>query len=156
MFKVNIYIETDGNDKITRYRTYKAIVEFKTQNSGEQTREVHGTEKASGDGIVLTALTSALALLIKPCEVNVIISDKCDYVTETIRNGRMYTWLSNGWQTVQGKPVKNREEWKKIIRFTERHNITFIIKDTHPYKNRMQYDIKRLKGQNWQQQRIWR
>lgn len=159
MFKVNIYIETDGNDKRTRYRTYKAIVEFTTPKGKTETREVYGTENTTGHGISLLALVAALNLLVKPCEATVYM--ECQYVTENIRFKEVHKWYYNGWNSICGKPIANQGEWKKIIRFMEKHELIFAdatkVK-THSYKKRMQYDIKKLKGQGieWQQQEIGR
>lgn len=153
VFKVNVYIEADGYDKKTRYRAYAAVVEFKT-NGRTVKRNVGGAEKATGYRILLLALISALRILTKNCQVTVYMK-KCDYVTETIRKGKMYEWLSNGWNTMQNKPVGNSREWKEIIRLTEKHEIAFIIvKEHRDYKDELQEDIKKLKGQNWQQQAI--
>lgn len=154
MFKVDIYIEIDGNDKKTRYRTYIAIIKFVTKHKKTVTRETHGTEKADQGRIILIALVSALNMLIKPCEVKVYMP-KCRYVTETICRGRMYEWLSNGWNTIQSKPIKNCDEWKKIIRLTEKHKITFYESKTHEYSDKLQDGIRLLKNSaGWQQLEI--
>ena len=153
MFKVNVYIETDGYDKKTRHRAYAAVVEFKTINKTVK-RKVSGTEKATGYRVMLLALISALRILTKNCQVTVYMKE-CDYVTETIRKGRMYEWLSNGWNTIQNKPIENSEEWKEIIRHTEKHEVAFsIVKEHDGYKNELLEEIRKLKGQNWQQQEI--
>lgn len=154
MFKVNIYIETDGGGVKKQYRTYAAIVEFITKDSKIMTREVCGTENATGNRIMLLALAAALNILTKPCEVTVYMD--CQYVTESIRRGRMQEWLSNGWKTIRGEPIANCEEWKKIIKLIKRHQIAFAAVKTHSYKDRLQYDIKKLKKQeiDWQQQEI--
>ena len=154
MFNVDIYIEIDGSNKKTRYRTYAAKIRFITKNDEEQIRKVSGTEKASEGGIVLLALTSALNILIKPCQATIHMKE-CQYVTEGICRGRMYEWFANGWKTIRGEPIKNRGEWEKIIRLIEKHKISFdIVKTTHEYSNELQEDIRKLKGQNWQQQTI--
>ncbi len=101
---------------------------------------------------MLIALNSALCILTKPCEVTVYMD--CPYVTETIRKGRVYEWISNGWKTIKGEPIANREEWEKIVRLTERHELVFAAVKKHSYSDRLQYDIRKLKGQNWQQQEI--
>lgn len=155
MFKVDIYIETDGRDKKERYRTYAAIVEFMTKSNETVTRQTHGMERASWEKIMLSAIISALNILTKPCKVTVHMAE-CRYVTETICQGRMYEWLANGWKTIRSEPIKYRGEWEEIIRLMKKHKITFAINNTHSYSNVMQGDIKKLKGQgmDWQQQEI--
>lgn len=152
MFKVNVYIATDKSGVKNQHRAYVSIVEFITKSGEPLTREAYGVEKATGNRIMLIALNSALCILTKPCEVTVYMD--CPYVTETIRQGRVYEWISNGWKTIKGEPIANREEWEKIVRLTERHELVFAAVKKHSYSDRLQYDIRKLKGQNWQQQEI--
>lgn len=154
MFKVNVYIETDGGGVKKQYRTYAAIVEFITKGGEPMTREVCGTENATGNSIMLLALAAALNILTKPCEVTIYMD--CPYVTESIRRGRMYEWLSNGWKTIRGEPVANCEEWKRIIKLIKRHELAFAAVKAHSYKARMQYDIRKIKeqGMDWQQEKL--
>lgn len=156
MFKVNIYIETDSGGAKNQYRTYAAIIEFLTKSGEPVTRDVHGTEKATGNRIMLIALSASLGILTKPCEVTVYMD--CPYVTETIRLGRIYEWIAGGWKTIRGEPIKNREEWEKIVRLIEVHKLAFAAVNKHSYSDCLQYDIKRIKGQgmDWQQQEIGR
>ncbi len=152
MLKVNVYIATDKSGVKNQHRAYASIVEFITKSGEPLTREAYGVEKATGNRIMLIALNSALCILTKPCEVTVYMN--CPYVTETIRKGRVYEWISNGWKTIKGEPIANREEWEKIVRLTERHELVFVAVKKHSYSDRLQYDIRKLKGQNWQQQEI--
>lgn len=154
MFNVNIYIETDGGGAKKRYRTYAAIVEFITKNGEPVTRAACGTEKATGNRIMLLALAAALGILKKPCEVTVYMD--CPYVTENIRRGRMYEWQENGWKTIRGEPTANREEWEEITRLIKRHQLAFAAVNTHSYRDRLQYDIRKIKEQDleWQQQKL--
>lgn len=152
MFKVNVYIATDKSGVKSQHRAYASIVEFITRSGEPLTREAYGVEKATGNRIMLVALITALCILTKPCEVTVYMD--CPYVTETIRKGRVYEWLSNGWKTIRGEPIANREEWEKIVRLIERHELAFAAAKKHAYTDRLQYDIKKLKGQNGQQQTI--
>ena len=152
MLKVNVYIATDKSGVKNQHRAYASIVEFITKSGEPLTREAYGVEKATGNRIMLIALNSALCILTKPCEVTVYMN--CPYVTETIRKGRVYEWISNGWKTIKGEPIANREEWEKIVRLTERHELVFVAVKKHSYSDRLQYDIRKLKGQNWQQQAI--
>lgn len=154
MLKVNIYIETDGGDAKRRYRTYAAIVEFITKRNETVTREACGTENATLNRIMLLALTVSLRILNKPCKVTVYMD--CPYVTENIRQGRVYEWLACGWRTVRGEPVANREEWEKVIRLAERHELAFVTKKEHPYSGVLQDEIRRMKngGMEYRQQTV--
>ncbi len=154
MLKVSIYIETDGSDAKKRYRTYAAIVEFITRRNETITREACGTENATLNRIMLTALVASLRILNKPCEITVHMD--CPYVTETIRQGRMYEWLACGWKTTRNEPVANREEWEKVIKLTEKHELVFATAREHSYSGVLRNEIRRLKdrGMEYSQQKI--
>lgn len=154
MLKVSIYIETDGNDAKKRYRTYAAIVEFVTKHNETITRGACGTENATLNRIMLLALTASLRILNKPCEVTVFMD--CPYVTETIRQGRMYEWLAGGWLTMRGEPVANREEWEKVTKLVKRHELIFAPVREHSYSGVLRNEIRKLKnqGMEYRQQAI--
>lgn len=156
MFKVNIYIETDGGGQKKQFRTYAAIVEYISQKGVPMTREAHGTEKATGNRISLLALIAALRILTKPCQATVYMDSP--YVVENIRQGRMYEWLAGGWKTIRGEPIKNCEEWEEIIRLIKRHELIFAAVKKHSYSSVMQNDIRKYKNQGieYAQQEIGR
>ncbi len=151
MFKVNIYIETDGQDKRKRYRTFAAIVEFTTRHNKPVIRKTHGTENTTGNGIMLYALAASLRILTKPCEIKIYMD--CDYVSDNICSGRVYEWFSNGWKTLRGEPVRNREEWREVMGLLKGHDPVFT-KENHEYKTELHNDIQDIKnrGMEYRQQ----
>lgn len=154
IFKVNIYIETDAPGVKKQYRTYGVIVEFLLKNGQPETRDTYGTEEATANHIMLLALIDALEILTKPCDITIYMENK--YVSESIRQGRQYEWLANGWKTVRNEPIANAEEWRRLIELLEGHEVTFAYAQTHSYKERLQYDIKKIRdqGTEWRQQRL--
>ena len=144
MFKVNIYIETDGQDKRKRYRTFSAIVEFTTRHNKAVIRKTHGTENTTGYGIMLSALAASLRILTKPCEIKIYMD--CDYVSGRICDGSVYGWFANGWKTLRGEPVKNREDWREVMRLLNGHEPVFT-KGDHEYKTELKTDIQNIKNQ---------
>lgn len=142
--KVSIYIETDGGGMNRRYRTYAAIVEFILKNGDPVTRELRGTEAATGNRIMLVALVNALKLLNKPCVADIYM-DSCPYVSENIKQKRMLEWASNDWRTTKGEETANRAEWEAMIKLLKMHRLSFPSPGKHSYSDRLQYDIRKLK-----------
>ena len=55
------------------------------------------------------------------------------------KQGWIYNWQRNGWQTAEKQNVKNRELWEKIYEFTKIHKIEWIKVKGHSdnkYNNR--------------------
>lgn len=144
MFKVNIYIETDGKDQRVRHRMFAVIVEFISKKGEPVTRGASGTERATYNGIVLLAFAASLRILNKSCEVTVYAD--CPYVSESIRRGRMAEWARHGWKTIKGEPIANCLEWEKLDRLMKGHKIAFAPEKKHSYSDMLQYEMKKLDG----------
>lgn len=154
MPKVNIYIETDNGSRKKMYRGYGAVVEFKKRNGEKETREVYGTCYGTWNLAYILAVTDALGILTKPCEAVLHAADR--FVCESLCNGRVQEWKSDGWYTKKGEPVVNAEEWKELFRAAKPHSISFVCTKQSPYSSDLLAEISRTKqkGEYWQQMRM--
>ena len=54
----------------------------------------------------------------------------CDsaYVVNAITKGWLRNWHNNGWETKEGKPIKNKHIWEKmyILVYEKNMNITMV------------------------------
>lgn len=144
MFKVNIYIGTDGKDQKARHRVFAAIVEFISKKGEPVTREASGKERATYNGIVLIAFAASLRILNKSCEVTVYAD--CPYLSGSIQSGRADEWARHGWKTIRGEPVANCLEWEKAHRLMKGHKIIFAPGKGHSYTEVLQYKVNKLAG----------
>lgn len=71
----------------------------------------------------LTAVISGLKSLTKPSNVEVITDS--NYVKDAFTEKRLLGWISNGWLTKAGRPVKNRDLWEELHALAETHNVTW-------------------------------
>ena len=129
-------------------------MEFVLKSGAPETREDYGLEEATGNQIVLLALIEALKRLTKPCSITIYTNNR--YVSENIRQGRIYEWFANGWKTVRNEQIANMKEWKELLPLIEGHELTFAHAKEHSYKKVMQGEIKKIKDQgvSWKQQRL--
>ncbi len=71
----------------------------------------------------LKALTQALRILIKPCEVEVVTGN--DYIKNTVKNGWVENWKENDWKRKNGKEPTNVEVWKELYLSMQLHKVRF-------------------------------
>ena len=86
-------------------------------------KELSGGEKeTTNNRMELAAVISALAALKTSCDISLYTDSKyvMDGITRWLPN-----WKKNGWKTVQGTSVLNRDLWTAIDGFMERHRILF-------------------------------
>ena len=77
--------------------------------------------------LVLTNLpdpAAALRALRKPCRV-VVYSD-AKYL---VQGASLWIkgWQARGWQTRDGKPVANRDEWEALLEAARPHQVTWLL-----------------------------
>lgn len=88
-------------------------------------KEISGGNANTTNNIMeLTAIIEALKLVKYPCKIK-IYSDSA-YVVNAFLQGWIYNWIKKGWKTADGKPVKNKELWEELYKFTKIHEIEFI------------------------------
>lgn len=104
----------------------------------ENKKEISGGKENTTNNIMeLTAVIEGLKLLKFSCEVD-LYSDSA-YVVNSFKQGWIYNWIKNNWQTADKKPVKNKELWKELYELTQKHKVNFIKVKGHAdneYNNR--------------------
>ncbi len=104
----------------------------------ENKKEISGGKQDTTNNVMeLTAVIEGLKLLKYPCEVD-LYSDSA-YVVNAFKQGWIYNWMKNNWQTSGKEPVKNQELWKELYSLTKTHKVNFIKVKGHSdneYNNR--------------------
>lgn len=125
MFKVNIYIATTWKSPAQKEGAAAWLVEFTKKDGNIETRpgegpgvmRLEGTETSA----VLTALTEAVKILSKSCEIRIFTLN--DRILAPLKNGWLERWKGNNFQTAKGKTVKNSEKWKELGKLLEKHTL---------------------------------
>lgn len=105
---------------------------------GPHKKEISGGEReTTNNRMELTAVISALELLKRPCEVNVI-SDS-SYVVNAIEKGWARKWQRNNWMRNRTEKALNPDLWARLLSLCETHKVDFTWVKGHAeneYNNR--------------------
>ena len=86
-----------------------------------KTRELFGGEAhTTNNRMELTAVIRALEALQRPCRVR--LHTDSQYVQLGISSW-IHQWKKRSWRTVDKKPVKNEDLWRRLDELTQRHDI---------------------------------
>ena len=90
---------------------------------GPRTKEISGGEPATTNNrMELQAAIAALSRLKEPCEIEFFTDS--EYLREGITSW-ITGWKARGWLTMDKKPVKNDDLWRKLDELAARHQITW-------------------------------
>ena len=90
---------------------------------GERERELSGAEPdTTNNRMELMAAIAGLEALLKPCQVHLVTDSQ--YVMRGVEEW-MPRWISRGWRTADGKPVKNRDLWERLALALKPHKVTW-------------------------------
>lgn len=120
-----VYLYADGgcrgNPGIGGWGT---ILSYTDSKNLVHTKEIKGcNENTTNNQMELTAIIEGLKLLKEKCYITIVTDSS--YVVDSINKHWIDSWIRKGWKKADGKPVKNIELWKELLRLLEGHNVTF-------------------------------
>jgi ribonuclease HI len=84
-------------------------------------RELYGPHpKTTNNRMEMTGAIKGLEALTRPCEVLVVTDSQ--YLQKGITLW-VPGWIRSNWINSQGKPVKNRDLWERLIELTTEHDV---------------------------------
>lgn len=104
-------------------------VDLKACDRGYVTDVVTGGKKeTTNNEMELTAVYKALVKALKSGAKKVTIYSDSAYVVNAITKGWLSRWNVNGWKTKDGKDVKNKHIWEKMIKllYTKGMAVTMV------------------------------
>lgn len=83
--------------------------------------------KTTNNEMELTAAYYAVLDAYKRGTKDVVIICDSAYVVNAVKMGWLYNWHNNGWETKDGKPIKNKAIWEKFYKllFERKMNVQF-------------------------------
>lgn len=111
-----------------------ACVEVLRCDRGIKTNiETGNKQVTTNNEMELTAVYMALVKAYKAGIKQVTIYSDSAYVVNAIKKGWLANWKINGWETVQGNPIKNKHIWEKMYKlvFEKEMKIHMILVKGH-------------------------
>ena len=91
---------------------------------GELKKELSGGEaRTTNNRMELLGAITALEALKEPCEV-ALYSDS-QYLVKAINEGWAVRWRKNGWMRNKKDPAVNVDQWERLLKLLEEHDVTF-------------------------------
>lgn len=141
MQRVDVFIETSSRFRGNVERKCGYVLSTQLRNE-EKTRKHFGRVSGTYHQAVLLTMTDALDHLTKGCDVYFHVSDL--YVTS--RLGKIREMADAGWLNAKGKPIANREEWRKVFnamnQLPDAHKISAKT-EKHSYSMWLREEMKR-------------
>lgn len=140
MWKVDVFIETSSKFRgnVERKCGYVLSTQIGTR---EETRKHFGKVSGTYHQAVLITMADALDHMTRGCEVCFHVSDL--YVMS--RLGKITEMAGSGWLDAKGKPIANREEWRKVFKamnqLPDAHKI-YGKTEKHSYSLWLQEEMK--------------
>ncbi|MCR5200268.1 MAG: ribonuclease HI [Saccharofermentans sp.] len=90
-----------------------------------KSREISGGEPhTTNNRMELTAVIKSLALLTRPCEVE-LYSDSA-YVVNAFNQNWIEGWQRKGWVNSAKDPVANKDLWEQLLELCKVHKVSFV------------------------------
>jgi ribonuclease HI len=90
---------------------------------GDDIRTISGGEDhTTNNRMELTAAIEGLSALADPARVTVYTDSRyvCDGITRWIAG-----WMARGWRGADGRPVRNRDLWERLVDQARRHEVAW-------------------------------
>ena len=103
---------------------YGAVIQYTDLHGQLHEKELsEGFNPTSNNRMELLGAITALEALNRPCEVD-LYSDSI-YLVNAFEKGWLASWQRNGWKTASKARVKNQDLWKRMLKASGRHRITW-------------------------------
>lgn len=138
--QVSLYTYTTIKGPGIKSGSYTYLLEYMT-DKGPATLTKHGTlENVTEHQAHMRIFREGMERMTRPCEVMVYTDSR--YLQQGVEEW-LKRWQEAGWINKKGKPVANKEEWKKIAELLGRNLISFQVGGHHSYRDLIQYETEK-------------
>lgn len=103
---------------------FGTILEYEDSKGKMHVKELAvGYRKTTNNRMELMGVIAGMEELKLPCSVTVYTDSK--YVADAFRRNWLDAWQKKGWRRSDKSPVKNVDLWKRLIKASEDHDVTY-------------------------------
>ena len=140
MDQVNLYTYTTVKGPGIKSGSYTFLLEYITDRGPATLTKQGALENVTEHQANMRMFREGMERLKKSCEVMVYTDSK--YLQQGAEEW-LKGWKLAGWVNKKGKPVANKEEWKKIAELLGQHLISFQVGGNHSYRSWLQAETEK-------------
>lgn len=138
MMKVTMYTDGSARGNPDGPGGYGTILEYIDPKGQLHVKEMsQGYVKTTNNRMEMMAAIVGFEALNRPCQVDVFSDSQ--YLINAFNQHWIEGWIKKGWKRGKNEPVKNVDLWKRLLRASELHQVTWNwVKghDGHPQNER--------------------
>jgi len=121
---VDIKVYTDGACNKERYGSWAYLMMAETSDGYALRTYRNAEEDTTNQRAELKAVLAALIQFTKMAKFS-IYSDSA-YIVNCFEQGWFTRWQQNGWKNSKKEPVANKDLWVPILKYYQKHDVTFV------------------------------
>ena len=138
MMKVTMYTDGSARGNPDGPGGYGTILEYIDPKGQLHVKEMsQGYVKTTNNRMEMMAAIVGFEALNRPCQVDVFSDSQ--YLINAFNQHWLEGWIKKGWKRGKNEPVKNVDLWKRLLKVSEPHQVTWNwVKghDGHPQNER--------------------
>lgn len=136
--KVTIYTDGAARGNPEGPGGFGTILEYRDPKGELHVKEIsQGYIKTTNNRMEMMAAIAGFEALNRPCQVDVFSDSK--YLIDAFNQHWINSWIKKNWKRSKNEPVKNIDLWKRLLKASEPHQVTWNwVKghDGHPQNER--------------------
>lgn len=124
MMKVMMYTDGSARGNPDGPGGYGTILEYIDPKGQLHVKEMsQGYIKTTNNRMEMMAAIAGFEALNRPCQVDVFSDSQ--YLINAFNQHWIEGWLKKGWKRGKNEPVKNVDLWKRLLKASEPHQVTW-------------------------------
>ena len=121
---VKIYTDGSARGNPDGPGGYGCVLHYTDSQGKLHERELSaGYQRTTNNRMELMAAIVGLEALLRPCQVELYSDSK--YLVDAFNQHWIDSWIKKGWKRGKNEPVKNVDQWQRLLKAKAPHQVTF-------------------------------